>query len=56
MSSRARTLLAQPSLDLASFAMATSAARSSSGVVTGLAKATRTGRGPSGVFADISKP
>ena len=46
----------QPSLDLASFAMATSAARNSSGVVTGLANATRTGRGPAGVFADMSKP
>lgn len=46
----------QPSLDLASFAMATSAARNSSGVETGLAKATRMGRGPSGVFADMSKP
>ena len=46
----------EPSLDLASFTMPTSTARSSSGVVTGLAKATRTGRGPSGVFADMSKP
>jgi hypothetical protein len=50
------TSRAQPSLDLASFTIATSVARSSSAVVTGLANATRTGRGPSVVFADISKP
>jgi hypothetical protein len=36
----------QPSLDLASFTIATSTARNSSGVLTGLANATRTGRGP----------
>ena len=46
----------QPSLDLASFTIATSAVRTSSDVLTGLANATRTGRGPSGVLADISKP
>src|SRR5207253_11511565 len=46
----------QPSLDLASFTIAIRAARTSSGVLTGLPNARRTGRGPSGVIADISKP
>jgi len=47
---------AHPSLDLASFNIAISELRASSGVLTGLANATRTGRGPSAVFADMSKP
>src|SRR5688500_6763449 len=46
----------QPSLDLASFTIEIRAARTSSGVLTGLANAKRTGRGPCGVIADISKP
>ena len=46
----------QPSLDLASFTIATRADRASSGVMTGFANAKRIGRGPSAVFADISKP
>src|SRR5262245_31154404 len=45
-----------PSRPLASFNIAINAARASSGVLAGFANATRTGRGPSGVFADISKP
>jgi len=46
----------QPSLDLASFTMDIRTARTSSGVLTGLPNARRTGRGPLGVIADISKP
>ena len=46
----------QPSLDLASFTIETRAARTSSGVLTGLPNARRTGRGPFGVIADMSKP
>src|ERR1700681_747169 len=45
----------QLSLDLASFTIATRADRASAGVVTGFANAKRIGRGPSAVFADISK-
>src|ERR687898_390418 len=46
----------QPSLLLASFSIEIRAARASSGVLSGLANARRTGRGPSLVFADISNP
>ena len=47
---------ASASLDLASFTMEIRAARTSSGVLTGLPNARRTGRGPSEVIADRSKP
>ena len=40
----------------ASLTIAISAARASSGVLTGWGNASRTGRGPSDVFADISNP
>src|SRR5687768_2802728 len=46
----------RPSLLLASFSMEIRAARASSDVLTGVANARRTGRGPSLVFADISNP
>ena len=46
----------QPSLLLASFSIEIRTARASSGVLTGLVNARRTGRGPSLVFADISNP
>lgn len=46
----------QPSLLLASFSIAIKTERASSGVLTGLANARRTGRIPSLVFADISNP
>jgi len=50
------TVPLQSSLDLASFTIEIRAARTSSGVLTGLANARRTGRGPCGVIADMSKP
>src|SRR5688572_24594553 len=49
-------LCPQPSLDLASFTIEIRAARASSGVLTGLPNARRTGRGPIGVITDMSKP
>src|SRR5678815_3935358 len=49
-------VVSQPSLDLASFNIEIRAARTSSGVLTGLANARRTARGPCGVIADMSKP
>jgi hypothetical protein len=50
------TVPLQSSLDLASFTIEIRATRTSSGVLTGLANARRTGRGPCGVIADMSKP
>ena len=44
------------SLEVASFTIEMSPARTSSGVLTGLPNARRTGRGPFEVTADISKP
>jgi hypothetical protein len=49
-------VIRQRRLLLASFSIEIRAARASSGVLTGLANARRTGRGPSLVFADISTP
>ena len=45
-----------PSWVRASFSIVTKAARASSGVRSGAGNARRTGRGPSAVTADISKP
>jgi hypothetical protein len=53
---RARQAFVIVSRVLASLSIAISAVRASSGVVTGVANARRTGLGPSAVFADISNP